>query len=457
MFVRLFGGTNVLFPPPLPILSHSASQLEASILRHTLRYLSTIPSLVVVLFLQVSFAQSELVNDGFVVSKGDWPWWRGPNRDGSADSTQTAPKEWDESKNIAWKSPISGRGYGSVCLSGDRLFYLTSDEESGSQKLVCLNKRTGELQHETTVHPSGGMRKNARSTAASTTPATDGKLVFVTLPNSDAIWLTAIRLEGGVEWQVRVSDYIEHQGYGASPALYQDLVIVSSDNKAGGVIAAYSRSKGELVWKRDRPKLPNYPSPILLRASGRDQVVVTGCDRITSLDPKTGETLWETEGATTECVTSTVTDGKRVFTSGGYPKNHMSAWSADGSKAKVWENENRLYVPSPLHRDGTLYGVLDAGIAMAWDSETGKELWKQRLGGTFSASPVLVGDVIYATNESGETFLFQANPAKYVGLGRSKLGREVFATPVFCDGAIYYRCTESGEGERREMLYCIRP
>jgi outer membrane protein assembly factor BamB len=101
--------------------------------------------------------------------------------------------------------------------------------------------------------------------------------------------------------------------------------------------------------------------------------------------------------------------------------------------------------------------VLDAGIAMAWDSETGKELWKQRLGGTFSASPVLVGDVIYATNESGETFLFQANPDKYESLGKCRLGREVFATPVICDGAIYYRCTESGEGERREMLYCIRP
>jgi outer membrane protein assembly factor BamB len=301
------------------------------------------------------------------------------------------------------------------------------------------------------------MRKNARSTAASTTPATDGKLVFVTLPNSDAIWLTAVRQDGAIAWQVRVSDYVEHQGYGASPALYQDLVIVSSDNKAGGVIAAYLRASGELVWKRDRPKLPNYPSPILLRASGRDQVVVTGCDRITSLDPKTGDTLWETEGATTECVTSTVTDGKRIFTSGGYPRNHMSAVLADGSKTKVWENDNRLYVPSPLYRDGTLYGVLDAGIAMAWDSETGKELWKQRLGGTFSASPVLVGDLIYATNEAGETFLFRADPKRFESLGKVQLGREVFATPVISGGAIYYRCTEAGEGERREMLYCIRP
>ena len=426
-------------------------------MRSTLRYFPMATLLLSLLASQGAIAQTQRVNDGLEVAKGDWPWWRGPARDGSADPAQSPPREWDETKNVAWKSPILGRGYGSVCLSGSKLFYLTSEEESGSQTLVCLDRLTGQRQHETVVHASGGMRKNARSTAASTTPATDGKLVFVTLPNSDAIWLTAVRQDGAIAWQVRVSDYVEHQGYGASPALYQDLVIVSSDNKAGGVIAAYLRASGELVWKRDRPKLPNYPSPILLRASGRDQVVVTGCDRITSLDPKTGDTLWETEGATTECVTSTVTDGKRIFTSGGYPRNHMSAVLADGSKTKVWENDNRLYVPSPLYRDGTLYGVLDAGIAMAWDSETGKELWKQRLGGTFSASPVLVGDLIYATNEAGETFLFRADPKRFESLGKVQLGREVFATPVISGGAIYYRCTEAGEGERREMLYCIRP
>ena len=135
-------------------------------------------------------------------------------------------------------------------------------------------------------------------------------------------------------------------------------------------------------------------------AADRDQLVLTGCDLVTSLNPLTGETLWEVEGATTECVTSTVTDGQRIFTSGGYPRNHLSAVRADGSGRIDWETGDRIYVPSMLLRDGTLYAVLDAGVAACWDSATGKQHWKHRLGGTFSASPILVGRRIYATERS---------------------------------------------------------
>ena len=119
---------------------------------------------------------------------------------------------------------------------------------------------------------------------------------------------------------------------------------------------------------------------------------MTGCNLFSSFDPHSGETLWEVKGATTECVTSTVTDGERVFCSGGYPKNHLAAVLADGSGKIVWETKDRVYVPSLLARDGHLFGVLDAGVAVCWKSDTGKEAWKKRLGGEFNASPVLVGD-----------------------------------------------------------------
>ena len=90
---------------------------------------------------------------------------------------------------------------------------------------------------------------------------------------------------------------------------------------------------------------------------------MTGCDLVSSFDPLTGKTLWEIEGATTECVTSTVTDGKYVFSSGGYPRNHLAAITADGSGKIVWDTNDRVYVPCLLYRDGHLYGVMDAGVA----------------------------------------------------------------------------------------------
>ena len=377
------------------------------------------------------------------------------NLNGEATSNQSPPLKWSAEENVAWKIPLAGRGHGSVCLMGEQLFLQTADEASGAQSVLCLQRTTGRELWQAVVFEAGGIRKNNKSTAAPSTPAYDGERVFVNFPNNGALFTTALDLNGKQLWQTKISDYIEHQGYGSSPALYQSLVIVSSDNKAGGAIAALNRTNGEIVWRRERPQLPNYPSPILLHVAGKDQLVMTGCDKFTSLNPLTGETLWEIDGATTECVTSTVTDGERVFSSGGYPKNHMSAVSANGSGKIEWENDSRLYVPSLLIRDGYLFGVLDAGIAVCWKSDTGSEVWKARLGGTFSASPVLVGDKIYATNEAGDTYIYRADPTKFEQLGKNHLGDEILSTPVICDSKIYYRVAHLIDGKRQEFLYCL--
>ncbi len=219
---------------------------------------------------------------------------------------------------------------------------------------------------------------------------------------------------------------------------------------------AIDRASGEVAWKRDRPVKPNYPSPIILHAAGKDQLVMVGCDMVISYDPMTGDTIWETEGATTECVTSTLTNGELVYTSGGYPKNHMSAIKADGSNEVVWKNDNRLYVPSMAIQDGYLYGMLDAGIAMCWDAATGKEMWKARVGGTFSASATLVNDLIYIPSEGGEFVVFKADPKKFTLVAKNEVGTEVLATPVIVGSRIYYRATERSEdASRQEVLYCF--
>ncbi|MCA9269514.1 MAG: PQQ-binding-like beta-propeller repeat protein, partial [Planctomycetales bacterium] len=150
-----------------------------------------------------------------------------------------------------------------------------------------------------------------------------------------------------------------------------------------------------------------------------------------------------------------VTDGKHVYTTGGYPKNHIAAVRADGSGEVAWESKTRVYVPSMLMHNGRLYAVADAGVAMCLDAATGEELWKARLGGTFSSSPVLVGERIYVTDEKGATSVFKARPDEFELLGKSQLGDEVIATPTFVDGRIYYRAAVQNDGQRQEFLYCL--
>jgi len=378
------------------------------------------------------------------------------NRDGVASAEQTPPTSWSESENVVWKTPVPGRGHASPTVVGDFVYLPTADERQQIQSVLCFQRATGKLVWKTDVHVGKLEQKsNKKASQASGSIASDGHRLYVNFLNQGAVFTTALDLKGKPVWQTRISDYVTHHGYGSSPAIFEDLVIVTADNKGGGAIAGLNRDTGKVAWKHPRPEKPNYPSPIVLHVAGRDQLLVTGCDLVSSFDPRTGKKLWEFDGATTECVTSTVTDGARIFTSGGYPKNHLAAMEADGSGKIAWENPVRVYVPSLLMHDGHLYGVTDAGVAMCWDPGTGETLWKSRLAGAFTSSPVLVGNLIYATNETGETFVFQASPSDFKGVAENQLGNEVYATPAICGNEIFTRVAFHRDGRREEMLYCL--
>lgn len=391
------------------------------------------------------------------ISDADWPWWRGPYRNGIADANQSPPMEWSEEKNIRWKAPVPGRGHSSPIVVGNRVYLTTADAKADVQSVLCFDHETGKVVWKTDVHKGGISKKgNKRASQASSSVACDGRRLFVNFLNKGAIVTTALDLNGNQLWQQQIAKYTVHQGFASSPAVHGLHVIVTADNKGGtGVVTCLNRLNGQIVWKRDRPKTPNYPSPIILKIGGRDQLLMTGCNLVSSFDPENGDTLWEIKGATTECVTSTVTDGTHIYTSGGYPKNHVAAVKVDGSGKVVWENKTRVYVPSMVVKNGYLYAVADAGIAYCWKSDTGEEMWKKRLGGTFNASPVIVGDRVFATNEEGTTFIYKATPDSYESLGENSLGEGIFATPTYCHDHIFMRAVNrNGEG-RQEVLYCI--
>lgn len=390
----------------------------------------------------------------------DWPWWRGPTRDGVAAEDQHPPTKWSETENVVWKAEVPGRGHSSPTVVGDRIFLLTAEPDRNVQSVVCYERSTGKKIWQEGIHKGEFNSKdvkpnNTKSTFANSTVACDGERIFANFLHDGEIYTTALDLTGKTIWQRKITDYVLHQGFASSPAVYKNLVIVSADNKGTGVISALERTTGEPVWSIGRPKLPNYTSPILFHVAGRDQLFFFGCGLVTSLDPLNGETIWEIKGATDECVTSTVTDGNLIFTSGGYPRNHLAAVHADGSGKIAWENGSRVYVPSMLLKDGYLYAVLDAGVASCWKCDSGKEIWKERLGGVFSSSPVLVGDNIFATNESGKTTIFKASPDGYSNVAENQLGEETFATPTICASRIYMRAASQVDGKRQEFLYCL--
>lgn len=386
---------------------------------------------------------------------GDWPGWRGPTADGHAAAGQRVPVTWSETQNVVWKASVRGKGHGSPTVVGNRIYLATADHATQEQLVLCYDRATGKPVWETVVHRGKLETKGHRnSSQASSSVAWDGQRLYINFINDQAMHTTALDAAGKILWQRRVDDFVMHQGFGSSPVPHGSLVLVTADHRGGGIVAGLDARTGEIRWQHERPKIANYASPAVIKGAGRTQVVVAGCNLVSSYDPATGKKLWEIEGSTEETVVTAVSDGSRIFVGGGFPKNHTVAIEADGSGRIAWQNGNRQYVPSMLVRDGHLYAVLDAGQAVCMKSDTGEELWREKIDRDFYGSPVMVGNRIYITNMGGVTSVFEASPQGGKLLAQNRLGDESFSTPSICGNRIYLRSAKKG-GPRQEFLWCI--
>jgi outer membrane protein assembly factor BamB len=405
------------------------------------------------------FFVSAVMLSGLALSRGaasqDWPGWRGPTRDGHAPAGQEPPVKWSETEQVVWRAEVRGKGHGSPTVAGDRVYLATADAETQEQLVLAFDRKTGRRVWETVVHrgklDTGGHRNTSQ---ASSTVAWDGERLYINFLNDKGVHTTALDQAGKIVWQTRVSDYVTHQGFGASPVVAGAVVLVAADSRGGGKLAGLDRRTGKIAWSQERPPIANYGSPAVITAAGRTQAVLSGCNLVASFDPATGRKLWEIEGSTEETVTTPVTDGQRVFVTGGFPRNHLAAVEADGSGRIAWQNGTRVYVPCLLVRDGHLYGILDSGAAVCWKADTGEELWREKVDRDFYGSPVMVGGRIYVTILRGVTSVVEVSPKGMTLLAQNQLGDESLSTPAICDGQIFLRHAKKG-APRQEFLWCV--
>ncbi len=386
-------------------------------------------------------------------SEDDWPWWRGPTRDGHA--LGPVPTEWSGEINILWKVAVPGRGHASPTVVGNRIYLTTADEGQQTQSVLALDRETGEQQWQSTLHTGNfpvGSQMHPKCTHANGTVACDGERLFVAFLNDNTIRATALDLNGDKLWQTSVGEFDSVFGYAPSPCVYQSLVIISGDHTGGGWLAGLHRETGDIVWKQPRPAAKTFSSAVVAEVGGQARLLISGGEYVASYDPLTGTEQWQCPG-TTEATCGTCVWGENtIFASGGYPDKQTIAVSANGSE--VWSNRVKCYEQSMLVHDGYLYGVDDGGIIYCWEASSGLEKWKGRLGGPISASLVLADGHLYATNERGATFIVEADPTKFQKVAENQLGDEAFATPTVCGGRIYHRVATIDNG-RQEWMYCI--
>jgi outer membrane protein assembly factor BamB len=380
----------------------------------------------------------------------DWPVWRGIQGDNHA-TGPLPPLEWDQTRNVRWRSEVPGQGHASPIVSGDRVFVATSDARAETMSLLCYERSTGEPLWSRELHRGGFMHTHEKNTHASPTPACDGQRVFTGFAVQDAVRVSAVSFDGEILWQTEAGPFRSQHGYGASPVLFESLVIVSGDNRGPGYLAALHRETGEIVWRVQRGQHPSYATPIIAQIAGRAQLLLSGEEQVTAYDPATGDLLWKAEGPSSTTANTVAWNEELVFASGGYPQNGIMAVRA-GSGEVVWKNDERGYVPSPLVIGDQLLVIQDRGIALCFDASSGKMLWKQRLGGNFSASPTRAGDYVYLPDEAGKTIVFKVAP-KFEKIAENDLDDGGFASPVICGGQLFlrtFRYLYCIEGEREE-------
>ena len=386
----------------------------------------------------------------------NWPGWRGPRGDGTSEE-QKVPTTWngETGENILWKTPTPGSGHSSPIVWGDDLLLTACDDATQERLLVAYDKTTGEKRWQQTVLKAPLEKKHSLNSFASGTPATDGKLIYVTFLEAEFSSLTertpgemvvaAYDFSGRQQWVTRPGRFASVHGFCSSPVLFEDLVILNGDHDGDSYIVALNKQTGEQVWKFARVhKTRSYCTPIIREIDGRTQMIFSGSKCVTSLDPRIGKEHWSMQGPTEQFVASLVYNGKLLFLTAGFPEKHLLAIKPDGrgdvtETHIAWRSQKGAsYVPSPIACGDYFLVASDEGIGSCFDAESGKRLWQQRLGKHYSASLVTANGLVYFLADDGIMKVVRAGKQLEV-VAENPLGEYVYASPAISDNRLYFR------------------
>jgi len=414
---------------------------------------------------------------------GDWPSFRGREASGIAEK-QNLPDTWNPAtgENILWRTPIPGLAHSSPIVSGDTIFVTSaisgrpnatfkpglygdgdaSDDRTAQRwMLYAIDKRTGKIRWER-IAAQGEPRnkRHIKSTYASASPATDGRIVVAWF-GSQGIY--AYDFDGGLRWSVDLGrvdmgayDIPAFEwGPASSPVIWNGMVIVQCDTQDDSFLLALNAETGETVWKTDRQELPSWGTPTIVTTSAGPELITNASNFVRGYDPKTGRELWKLGGSSKiTAPTPIFTGALHIVASGRAPERPVFAVKPGArgdltlakdvteNAAVAWSKTARgSYMPTPLFYRGLVYVLANNGVFDAYEAETGKEIYRQRLplvGSGYSASPVAADGKIYLSNEDGEMLIVEAG-ASFKHIATNSIGEMLMATPALSDGVMYVR------------------
>jgi outer membrane protein assembly factor BamB len=323
-------------------------------------------------------------------------------------------------------------------------------------RLLSIDKESGRIVWDKAVYQGvPRMKRHAKSSHASATPATDGRYIVALL---DSEGLFCFDMNGVQQWRRDlgvmdvglVDDPTYQWGPASSPIIYGDLAIVQNDRHRDSFVAAYDLATGAEKWRTPRQELPSWATPLVTRRGGRAELVTNSPSEIRGYDPGTGRELWRMpDNATQVKVPSPVAAGDLVIVTGGYPGGGRPIYAipagvsgaVDASKLAWRAERGSPYTGTPLVYDGIVYVCTDNGILSAYEVKTGARLYQSRVSAeatAFSASPVGAGGRIYLASEDGSIFVVKAGRT-FELLATNPMNEVLMATPAISGDLLIVR------------------
>ncbi|MFL2865988.1 MAG: PQQ-binding-like beta-propeller repeat protein [Pirellulaceae bacterium] len=390
----------------------------------------------------------------------NWMRFRGPSGQGISSETEL-PVTWTTKNNIKWKTDLPGKGWSSPIVFKEHVFLTASTEEGVSCQVICINRKDGSTAWATEVHRQkpGPMRK--QNSYATPTPVTDGKYIYSVFYDGTII---AVDFSGNIVWKNTEVKFFSLHGLGASPMMANGQVIMPFDGSSReetqvgwkipwekAVILSLDAADGSVRWKGERGKSRvGHVTPILV--NNNSQLVSAGGDRVQGFDPITGKRVWSVYSQGEGVTPSPVVGDGLVYTSSGFEAPTLRAIRLDGkgdvTKTHIaWEQKNGVAaLSSLLYVKPYLYSISRDNILHCLEATSGNIVWRQRLSGTYSASPVYADGRVYILSSEGVTLVLSPG-AKYDEIARNDISETCYASMAVSQGNFYIRTARS--------LFCI--
>jgi len=398
-----------------------------------------------------------------------WPQFRGPGGNGLASvAGQTeplgVPVRWSETQNIKWKTAIPYQGWSTPVVMDGQVWLTTATPDGHEFFAICVDAETGEIRcneklfHADNPEPLG----NPMNCYSSPSPVVEAGRVYVHFGSYGTACLDTRTFE--VLWKRSDLPCRHYRGPGSSPILFENLLILTMDGVDIQYLVALDKATGRTVWKTDRtadwddldedgkPRSEGdlrkaYSTPLVVDIGGTKQMLSVGAKAVYGYDPTDGRELWKVNTPAFSGAASPVYGQGLAYMVTGFGKTELLAIRPDGrgdvsGTHVAWKTASMVpQTPSPVLVGDLFFMINDTGNLTCLEAATGRQIWRERVRGNFAASLLYADGNIYCFNREGRTTVFKA-AREYEAVATNVLDAGFMASPAVSGRTLFLRTKE---------------